>query len=146
MTDKSNSLENYFDNCLYFSISRLQRDINKLASQAFKESGLAPSHAFLLMALYEKSPSTAGELSEVMGLAPSTITRFIDKLEKQKLCSRTQDGRISYTSITQTGQALIPTIEAGWKKLFETYNALYGEAEADKLNKMITSLNHSQNT
>ena len=39
-------LEDYFKGCLFFSISKLQRNINKMAEDAFKESGLAPNHAF----------------------------------------------------------------------------------------------------
>lgn len=134
-------LDDYFNGCLYFSISRLQRHINKLAEEAFVEVGLAPSHAFLLMALHENEQCSAGDLSELLGLAPSTITRFVDKLEKQGLCKRKLEGRTSYTTITAQGRAKIPAIQAGWKALFNSYNAAYGEDKATSLNDMIVSLN-----
>ena len=137
--------DGYFDGCLYFSLSRLQRHINKLAEDAFADIGLAPSHAFLLMALAEQKKCSASDLSELLGLAPSTITRFVDKLEKQGFCVRELEGRVSYTSITAKGQRLIPEIHAGWKQLFHSYNKVYGEKNAKSLNDMIVSLNKIEN-
>lgn len=141
MSDNTPVLDDYFDGCLYFSVSRLQRHINKMAEQAFEDTGLAPSHAFLLMALDEKDAVSAGELSDVMGMAPSTITRFVDKLSKLGLCHRRIEGRISYASISPQGQALMPAIRDGWKHLFEAYNREFGEDTADQLNKTIVALN-----
>ena len=141
MSSDTPKLNDYFDECLYFSISRLQRDINKLAENAFAETGLAPSHAFLLMALDETDALSAGEISNLLGMAPSTITRFVDKLAKQDLCKRRVEGRVSLTSITPKGRALMPAIRDGWMKLYYDYNGEYGEAEADHLNKTIVALN-----
>ena len=143
MSGDNPTLDDYFNGCLYFSISRLQRHVNKLAEGAFAETGLAPSHAFLLMALNEHETCSAGELADMMGLAPSTITRFVDKLEKQGLCSRRLEGRVSYAAITPQGQALIPAIQAGWKDLFQNYNQAYGEENARQLNDTIVSFNKS---
>lgn len=135
------TLDDYFDGCLYFSISRLQRHINKLAENAFASTGLAPSHAFLLMALDEREALSAGEISDLLGMAPSTITRFVDKLAKEGLCERRMEGRVSYTSITPKGRALMPAIRDAWTHLFDAYNGEFGEAEADNLNKAIVAMN-----
>jgi DNA-binding MarR family transcriptional regulator len=142
-TDDEATLDDYFNGCLYFSLSRLQRHINKLAEEAFSDIGLAPSHAFLLMALYENERCSASYLSDLLGLAPSTITRFVDRLEKQGLCKRKLEGRVSYASITVKGQKLIPDIQVGWKRLFRSYNEIYGENSAKSLNEMIVSFNDS---
>ena len=139
-SQKQAKLDDYFKGCLYFSLSRLNREINKMAEDAFAGSGLAPSHAFLLMALNENKKSSAGYLSNILGLAPSTITRFIDKLEKQGLCAREFEGRVSYTSITSKGRKLIPGIQTGWKRLFHMYNGVYGKKNAKALNNMIVEL------
>ncbi len=141
MTADTPTLGDYFDGCLYFSISRLQRHINKLAENAFASTGLAPSHAFLLMALEEKEALSAGEISDLLGMAPSTITRFVDKLAKQELCERRLDGRVSFTSITPKGRALMPAIRDAWTHLFDAYNLDFGETEADTLNKAIVAMN-----
>ncbi|BBM85334.1 MarR family winged helix-turn-helix transcriptional regulator [Candidatus Uabimicrobium amorphum] len=143
MSDKNidAKIDDYFDGCLYFSLSRLQRHINKLAKDIFSEINLVPSHAFLLMALNENEMCTASYLSELLGLAPSTITRFIDKLEKEGFCVRELKGRVSYTSITPEGRDLIPRIHKCWKQLFHRYNEVYGEKNAKLLNDMIVKLN-----
>ncbi len=136
-------IDAYFTGCLYFSISKLQRHINKLAEAAFSDVGLAPGQIFLLMALHEEKNCSASHLSEMLGLAPSTITRFIDKLEKQGLCTRKLEGRVSHTSITAKGRRLMPDIQAGWKTLFQSYSEIFGEEDAKALNKMIVSFNNT---
>ncbi len=143
MSTPTPTLDDHFDGCLYFSISRLQRRINKMAESAFADTGLAPSHAFLLMALDEKDACNAGELSDLMGMAPSTITRFVDKLAREGLCERRMEGRVSYASITPKGRALMPAIRDSWKLLFDAYNRRYGEQRADQLNKAIVAINQA---
>ena len=88
------------------------------------------------MALAEQD-SSPGELAELLGLKPSTITRFIDKLEKSELCKRKTEGKKVRVSISIKGNKLLNKIHQSWKKLFNDYNELYGEKEADKLNKLL---------
>lgn len=134
-------VDDYFNGCLYFSLAKLQRRINNLAEEAFKPIGMVPSHAFLLMALDEKPEIYAGELADLLGLAPSTITRFIDKLEKQKLCKRRPVGRQATISITKQGKNLMPEIRQAWNVLYRLYSDELGEDAASDLNKMVVAFN-----
>lgn len=43
---KDPKLDDYFQGCLYFTLSKLNKSINRMAEDAFKELELAPSHAF----------------------------------------------------------------------------------------------------
>lgn len=142
MSEQDVKLDSYFNDCLYFSLSRLQRCINKMAEDSFAKTGLAPSHAFILMALDENKELGAGQVAELIGIAPSTVTRFIDKLEKAGYCCRKVKGRTSLISITAKGRKLIPKIHKGWSVLFETYNEVYGKEEAATLNDQVVAMNN----
>jgi len=137
-----NKVDHYFDKCLYFSLAKMQRNINSLAEQSFKKLDIAPSHAFLLIALNEEEKLSSSELADILGVSVSTLTRFVDKLITKKLCEREYDGRFSYVKITSHGQYLIQEIEKCWHDLFDSYNEYYGKQAAKELNNMIVDLNN----
>lgn len=59
-------LDNYLKECLYFTSSRLSRIVTKMAEDEFAMSGLSPTYAYLLMAVYDKEGISQKELSEIL--------------------------------------------------------------------------------
>ncbi len=47
-------IEKALDECLFFSVKKLDRMLNKLADEAFRKTGLAPTYGFILLILKEK--------------------------------------------------------------------------------------------
>ena len=126
-----------FHQCLYFTANSLCRVLTRMAEEEFAVTGLSPSYAFLLM-LAEQAPGMAQkDLADALNLAPSTITRFIDKLERQGLLERRTQGRTVHIYPTQRGLALRPTVTAAWEALYERYKAILGEAAARDLTRAI---------
>lgn len=125
--------ETYYRNCLYFTANRLSRIITKMAEEDFRKTGLSPTYAFLLMAVYEQEGITQKELSAILHLTPSTVTRFIEKLEAKRLVLSQADGRLSRIYSTEQGKALKPEIEKAWDDLHDRYSAILGREEGDEL-------------
>lgn len=142
-TTGSESLGAYFSGCLYFSAGRLFRTIDRLAVNAFRKLGLAPTHAFLIMALYEspKRSATPSYLAQVMNLDRSTVTRLISFLEKKKIVGRSRSGRTMTVTLQDKGSRLIPEIRVCWKDLYRGYCIIFGEQEANKVNDLIVKTN-----
>ncbi|HHJ3351232.1 TPA: MarR family transcriptional regulator, partial [Enterococcus faecium] len=44
-------IEKALDECLFFSVKKLDRMLNKLADEAFRRTGLAPTYGFILLIL-----------------------------------------------------------------------------------------------
>ena len=49
-----NKTEKEISECLYFTISKMFRMINRIAEEAFEKIDICPTHAFLMMLLKEE--------------------------------------------------------------------------------------------
>jgi DNA-binding MarR family transcriptional regulator len=90
--------------CLYFASNALARNITRLAEEAYAPTGLAPSHAMLLMAVIDQPGINPTEIAEIMLLKPSTVTRLVEKLEQKGLATRQSNGK--FTEITPPKKAI----------------------------------------
>lgn len=134
-------MEDQFCNCLYFSANHLARMMNKMAEEEFAPIGLSPTYAFLLMTLKDKEGLTQKELSGTLNIAPSTSTRFVDKLEVKGLVTRKNEGKLSIIALTEKGHNMQDEISLCWKNLFKRYAAIMGEEQARKLTRDINEAN-----
>ncbi|WP_419767083.1 MarR family winged helix-turn-helix transcriptional regulator [Arcobacter sp.] len=135
------TINNYLECCLFFTSNTMSRLINKMTEDAFMSTGLAPSYAFLMMVVIEKESIGIGELANVLKLAPSTVTRFVDKLILKNYLKREQVGRNMTITATSKGKALLPSIKESWKRLFNTYCDILGEEFAIELTSNMAKAN-----
>ena len=111
--------------CLYFTISRLFRVVNKVAEEAFGELDICPTHAFLMIILQDEPEGmSVNKISEALTIAPSTVTRFVDKLISKQYVERIKIGKQSFTKITSEGREIMPRIYEAWDRIFENIENL----------------------
>jgi MarR family transcriptional regulator, organic hydroperoxide resistance regulator len=123
--------------CLYYSANALARRITRIAEEEFAPTGLAPSLGFVVMTVNKKPGITAGELAGIMQLQPSTVTRFIDKLEGGGFLMRKTDGKFMNVFPTTKATRLDPLLQSSWKDLYKRYSAILGEGESKQLTSAI---------
>ena len=68
---------NQLNSCLFFSAGKLARVIGNTADDAFRITGLSPSHAFLLHIVNQNRGIHQKIIGEMLHMTPSTITRFV---------------------------------------------------------------------
>ena len=129
--------ESKYCNCLYHSANAFARLMTKMADEEFATTGLAPSHAFLLMTVNSKQGIQPKELSEQLQLTPSTVTRLIEKLETKGLVERKSVGKFTEVRSTAAGNKLDKKIKSVWLNLYNRYSNLLGEKEGKKLTELI---------
>lgn len=116
--------------CLYFTISRLFRVVNKIAEEVFGKLDICPTHAFLLIILQDEPEGmSVNKISEALTIAPSTVTRFVDKLVLKKYVERIKIGKQSFTKITEEGKDLMPKLYEAWDNIFENIENLVDNKE-----------------
>ena len=118
------------DGCLFFASTKLARILGKIADEAFSKTGLSPSHALLLYTVNHKGGMPQKALGEELCLTPSTITRLIEKLERQKLVLKKSEGKNVTLCTTPEGLALQEDIIKAWNRLHERYKDILTEEEA----------------
>ncbi len=123
----------YLECCLYFTANSLARHINRMAEEAFAPVGLSPSYAYLMLLVNERPGLTQNQLSREMNLQPSTMTRFVDKLEVRGVLKREQEGKTTRIYPTKTGQRLEKDIIKALKTLYDRYCEELGEEFAVKI-------------
>lgn len=122
--------KNPYCQCLYYSSNALARVLTKLGEEAFGKTGLSPSHAFLLMAAIRSPGIQPSELSDLLMLTPSTVTRLIEKLESKGLAERKVDGKMTMVYPTVAGRKMEKMLMDAWSGLYERYVDVLGEKAA----------------
>ncbi len=125
--------DGFLRNCLFFTANRLSRAITKIAEEEFASTGLSPMYGYLILLVNGTPGITQKELAEKLSVAPSTLTRFIDKLEIRRLAERKVQGKTVLVYPTDKGRELEETIRLASKKLKESYSAILGFEDSSKL-------------
>jgi MarR family transcriptional regulator, organic hydroperoxide resistance regulator len=120
-------------NCLFYSANALARKMTRLADRAFGQTGVAASPAFILMTVNRQPGITAGDIARILQLSPSTVTRLIDKLERDGFVSRRMEGKYMQVTPTQKSMRMDGLLKECWKSLYEDYSSILGEAESRAL-------------
>lgn len=135
-------LEIYLNECLYFTASRLDRIITKMAEDEFSKTGLSPTAAYLLMVVYEDEGLSQKKIGETLYLKPSTVTRIVDSLVRKELINKEINGRTTLIFSTDKGKELNTLIHECWFSLRNRYSTIIGKENADEITTKINQINN----
>lgn len=78
-----NTDESILTKCLFFTSNRLSNILRKKAEDAFKDLGIGVPYVYMLVVVNQYDGITQSELAEKLDIAPSTCTRFVERLVKE---------------------------------------------------------------
>lgn len=104
-----------------------------MSNEEFASTGLSSSLAFLLMTVINKPGISPMEICDIMFLAPSTVTRFLDKMEKDLYVFREKHGKNIKVHPTQQGVDLRDELQNSWERLNMRYSAILGKESTTNL-------------
>ncbi|ULL13751.1 MarR family transcriptional regulator [Paenibacillus sp. H1-7] len=131
--------DSFLHDCLFFTANRLGRAITKMAEEEFAPTGLTPMYGYLIRLVNGAPGISQKELSKKLSITPSTLTRFIDKLEGKQLVERKGQGKTVHVYPTPKGEQLEETIRAASKRLHQRYETILGSDFAKQLGINIES-------
>lgn len=128
--------DNLLECCLFFTANSLARVISRMGEEEFASVGMAPSYAFILTLVADSPGISQKELASYLHMAPSTVSRFIDALDKRGLVHKDQQGRSTFIHPTEKGLAMKPAISAAWQGLHERYVKVLGREKGEMLTRL----------
>ncbi len=129
-----------YEKCLFFNLNTFTREINKRWEEEFAKLGLSASHGYFLRLVLAAPNSTQKDLAERLNLAPSTLTRFVDALEKKGLLKReasAEDARAITIAPTKKAVALETELDATIDRLTNYLTEIIGPRNSSDLVKII---------
>ena len=105
MTDDILALENQ----LCFAIVTAARNVVSLYRPVLEPLGLTHPQYLVMLALWEESPRSLGELAGELAMEPATLSPLVKRLEAQGRVTRSRradDERVLEIALTDDGRAL----------------------------------------
>ncbi|MCQ9215238.1 MarR family winged helix-turn-helix transcriptional regulator [Streptococcus gallolyticus] len=133
----SKNIQESLDSCLFFTVKKLDRALNKLAEESFQKVGMTPTYAFILLILAEEDGKLQKDIAQILYIAPSTLTRLVEKLIYKGYVTTLTEGRTRKVYLTVNGRELLPDIREAWDNLHARYKAILGDDYADDLASII---------
>ncbi len=130
-----------FERCLYFNVNSFTRKVNKIWDDAFQSLGFSPAHAYLLRLVLEQPGLTQKEIASELSLEKSTITRFVDALEKRGYLQRKKTGREQVIFPTNSSKKLEKQLNQKGDELYQTMISSIGKNKLIKLVSQIRKTN-----
>lgn len=122
---------------LYITLNAFSRAVSARADAVCKPYGLTASYAFLLLGIMENPGSDQKTIGDMNHFAPSTMTRFIDKLEKKELLTREQDGKSVKLNLTKKGEKLTKDLSKAIRLFNSDLEKDLGDKYADTMNRLL---------
>jgi DNA-binding MarR family transcriptional regulator len=122
---------------LYITLNAFSRMVSTKADEVCKPYGLTASYAFVLLGIMENPGCDQKTIGGLYHFAPSTMTRFIDKLEKKDLLVREQDGKSVKLNLTAKGKKLTKDLNNAIRLFGKSLEKDLGEKYTDTLNRLL---------
>jgi MarR family transcriptional regulator, organic hydroperoxide resistance regulator len=113
------------------------REISSFFDHYFEPFDLTTSYAEILMMIEEAGEITQKEIAERMHLAPSTITRFVGKLEKAGFIEKNRNGKAMTVSVRKEKNGEISKIREQFEKAEKELSKIVGKKFVDTTAKLL---------
>ncbi|HGF8169776.1 TPA: MarR family winged helix-turn-helix transcriptional regulator, partial [Enterococcus faecium] len=83
--------------------------------------------------LKEKDGIPQKDIAQMLYSAPSTIARFVEKLEYKGYVKTVSEGRLSLVYLTEQGRQFTKEVDGSWEELHQSYKAVLGNEASKEL-------------
>lgn len=112
---------------MHSASNSFSREITRHFDSYFEEYDLATSYVELLLILYNQDELSQNDLAGEMKLAPSTITRFVNKLVKKGLVQKKKVGRTALITLSKKGEDQLPTLKRAFDNAVNDLIGILGD-------------------
>jgi MarR family transcriptional regulator, multiple antibiotic resistance protein MarR len=108
-----------------------------------EQFGLTGAQFAVLKNVADGTADTAADLCRTMHYDTGSMTRMLDRLEEKSVLRRercTEDRRVVYLRISDTGNELLPQLRAAAMNVLERHLAGFSPAEVDTLKQFLVRM------
>jgi MarR family transcriptional regulator, organic hydroperoxide resistance regulator len=118
-------------------LNQFSREVSRHYDSQFAGYNLATSYVELLIYLDEAEEATQKMIAEQLGLAPSTITRFIAKLEKMGYVEKSRDGKEMSVKLSGNKAETVNELKKLYLEADKKMQKIVGEKFVDTTSKLL---------
>lgn len=124
-------------NLFHISVNTFSRNLSSFFDDRLRSFGLATSYIELMIFLLNKGASTQTEIAEYLNLAPSTMTRFVDKLIKKGYVQKQRAGRSVSIELTGRGSEVSEQMKTAYDNVVDELTQMMGDKYVDTVRKLL---------
>ena len=125
--------ETVLSNCMFFTSNRLSNILRKKAEKVFQPLGIGVPHVYLLVVVNQYDGISQTDLWQKLDIAPSTCTRFVDKLVSQGILRKEYEWKTAHVFLTDKGKEICQGIDECIYELRQSNYSLLGEKQTNNL-------------
>lgn len=122
---------------MHAEANRFSRELSRYFDSFFEEYNLAAPYAEVMILLSEREETGQSELADALHLAPSTITRFLSKLEKRGWVKKRASGRSVMASLTKEGKRKAAELNERYELALKGLEDLLGERYVETVKPLL---------
>lgn len=127
---------------MHSQANKFSREVSRHFDSYFKEYHLATSYIELLLYLQDQAPVLQKEIADHLKLDPSTITRFIKKLERSKwVVKRKRSGRVQ-VELSSDKQSVVTEIRDKYEEAERDLERILGDKFTETTKRLLDHGNH----
>lgn len=124
-------------NDFHSAVNSYSRTLTSFFDERLAQFNLATSYIELMILMKENEAVSQKEIAEKLSLAPSTITRFVDKLKKEGYVTKKRDGRNVTIQLTEKGRSTADEMEREYRLVVNEIRQLMGEKYLETVGKLL---------
>lgn len=135
-----NQCQSILESCASLNLRRVSRLVTNEYNEALRPTGLRCTQLAVLVAIGANDRQSLTDISDLLSMDISTLTRAIAILEEKALVTtRAAGGRKKYVLLTDDGKALIQESEEYWHYAQDNFRRRIGEEAWHTLSTILES-------
>ena len=119
------------------SVNSFSRTLTSFFDDRLSRFDLATSYVELMILMREHESVSQKEIADLLSLAPSTITRFVDNLRKEGYITKKRSGRNMTIELTDEGRLISSDMEKEYQETVKVIRELMGEKYLETVGKLL---------
>jgi DNA-binding MarR family transcriptional regulator len=124
-------------NTFHSSVNSFSRTLSAFFDDRLSRFNLATSYIELMILMRKNGGVSQKDIASQLSLAPSTVTRFVEKLKNQGYLTKQRDGRNMTIELTDDGRRVSAEMEREYESIVQDIRDLMGEKYLETVGKLL---------